>query len=91
MRDGAQCISIATAASPAQQFVDHSSAPLICQVPGGGSIDPSPFVSPNGERFLMGKSNVDGAATLLARKMAADGLSFAPEDQTPLLRSSDVA
>lgn len=91
MRNSVECISIATSASPAQQFVDHSSAPLICQVPGGGSIDPSPFLSPTGERFLTWKSNLGGASTLLARKMAADGTSFAPGNQVPLLQSTAVA
>lgn len=90
-KDGAECISVASADSPALQFVDNSAAPLVCQVPGGGSIDPSPFIAPNGARFLNWKSNVDGAATLLTRQMTPDGLSFAAAAQTPLLQSSAVA
>jgi beta-xylosidase len=91
MRNSVECVSIAMSVSPALQFVDHSSAPLICRVPGGGSIDPSPFLSPTGERFLTWKSNLNGASTLFARKMTADGTSFAPGNQAKLLQSTAVA
>ena len=88
-RNGAECVSIATAASPALQFVDNSSAPLVCQS-GGGSIDPSLFVSPTGALYLNWKSNANGAATLLARQLDADGTHFAAEPEAQLLQSKGI-
>jgi beta-xylosidase len=84
---GNECISIATASSPTDQFVDTSSRPLIC--PSGGlSIDPSPFVGPNGQRYLLWKGpSAGGVATLFAQKMNADGLSMAPGTPAQLLRA----
>jgi beta-xylosidase len=51
-----QCISVATSASPAGPFTDNSSAPLLCQRSRGGSIDPQPFLAPNGALYLLWKS-----------------------------------
>ena len=54
---GRQCISVATASSPAGPFVDTSSQPLICQLDRGGSIDPHPFVDDDGRAYLFWKSD----------------------------------
>src|SRR5690242_799511 len=73
---GNECVSVATANSPASQFVDNSTGPLIC-VPNGLSIDPSPFVSPVGKRYLLWKGpDANGVATLYAQVVSADGLSL---------------
>jgi hypothetical protein len=45
---GRQCISVATAASPAGPFRDTSSAPLVCQLDRGRSIGPYVFTDPGG-------------------------------------------
>jgi Glycosyl hydrolases family 43 len=45
---GRQCVSVATAATPAGPFVDGSSEPLVCQAALGGSIDASPVVVGDG-------------------------------------------
>jgi beta-xylosidase len=37
---GRQCISVATASTPAGPFRDRSKGPLVCQLSQGGSIDP---------------------------------------------------
>jgi beta-xylosidase len=51
---GRQCISVATSATPGAPFTDTSSGPLVCQLPDhGGSIDPSPFVAPDGTLYLL--------------------------------------
>jgi beta-xylosidase len=81
VRDGAsgrQCISVATAASPAGPFTDASTGPLVCQLTNGGSIDPSPFVGPSGV-YLHWKSddNALGRPTYLwAQQLSTDGLSL---------------
>jgi beta-xylosidase len=74
-----QCISVATADAPSGPFSDTSSAPLVCQVERFGSIDPSPFVAPDGKLFLLWKSddNAAGRQThLWAQRLSEDGLSL---------------
>src|ERR1700712_457623 len=53
---GQQCISVATAPTLTQIFVDRSSGPLVCQNSRGGSIDPAPFIDANGSIYLYWKS-----------------------------------
>lgn len=51
-----QCISVATASSPAGPFSDQSgSAPVVCDT--NGSIDPNVFVDVNGTPYLLWKSD----------------------------------
>jgi hypothetical protein len=60
--DGEECISEATATTPAGPFVDLSTGPLVCQTNIGGSLDPQPFVDQDGTPYLYWKSNGgDGA------------------------------
>lgn len=76
---GRQCISAATAGSPAGPFVDNSSAPLVCELGQGGSIDPSPFIAGDGTAYLLWKSEGEtagGVAVLRSQALAADGLSL---------------
>jgi glycosyl hydrolase family 43 len=71
---GLQCISAAVSARPSGPFVDLSAAPLMCQVPIGGSIDPSPFVDADGSLHLVWKS--DGLDRVWSAPLRADGLAF---------------
>ncbi|GAC1594042.1 MAG: glycoside hydrolase family 43 protein [Acidimicrobiales bacterium] len=74
---GQQCISVASAHSPAGPFFDLNSTPMICQLASGGSIDPFPFVAPDGRRYLLWKSeeNSLGAPSRIGvRELSADGL-----------------
>jgi beta-xylosidase len=73
---GRHCLSVATAASPTDQFVDTSRTALGCQS-AGETIDPTPFVGAFGDRYLLWKGpNGHGVATLYSQRMSADGLSF---------------
>ncbi len=75
-RGGNECLSIATAASPAAPFVDASGGPIVC-APRGETIDPAAFRSPDGTRYLLWKGpDADGVATLYAQVMSADGLNL---------------
>jgi hypothetical protein len=72
-----QCVSVAVASAPGGPFTDRSSGPLVCQVGHQGSIDPSPFVGPDGQAYLLWKSddNAAGQPThLWAQRLSADGL-----------------
>lgn len=73
---GRQCISVAYAKTPDGPFLDISHAPMICQLQSGGSIDPSPFVAPDGTRYLLWKSeeNALGSASRIGvQKLTPDG------------------
>ncbi|MGH9122293.1 MAG: family 43 glycosylhydrolase, partial [Acidimicrobiales bacterium] len=56
---GRQAISVAVADKPAGPYVDTSVAPAIYQVTEGGSIDPSPFVAPDGQPYLLWKCDAN--------------------------------
>jgi hypothetical protein len=73
---GLQCISLAVAVRPTGPFVDFSQAPLVCQA--GGSIDPSPFVDPNGAVTLLWKSEaIPLAPTIIwSQPLTPDGLTL---------------
>lgn len=76
---GRQCISAGFSRNIAGPFLDISTAPMICQVRSGGSIDPSPFVAPDGTRYLLWKSedNAVGAPSRIGvQKLGSDGLSI---------------
>ena len=75
-----QCVSVATAASPAGPFTDTSSGPLVCQFDRGGSIDPVVFTDSQGSSYLLWKSddNALGQPTALwGRLLAPGGFGFA--------------
>jgi beta-xylosidase len=82
VRDGAsgrQCVSLATSALPGGPFADTSTAPLLCQVQNGGSIDPSPYLASNGTAYLLWKSddNALGRRTQLwSQQLSSDGRSL---------------
>ncbi|HZJ26992.1 MAG TPA: glycoside hydrolase family 43 protein [Acidimicrobiia bacterium] len=68
---GRQCISRATSRTPYGPYVDGSSGPMVCQHGLGGSIDPSPFLGPDGNRTLLWKS--EQPAEIWSQPLAADG------------------
>jgi len=75
---GIQCISVATASSPAGPFRDRSTKPFICQRDQAGSIDPSPFVAADGNLYLHWKSdgNAVGKRTFIwAQQLSSNGLN----------------
>ena len=85
---GLQCISVATSSTPRGPFVDRSSGPLVCQITQGGSIDPSPFVAPDGHLYLVWKSdnNSSGgsASEIWSQPLAPGGLAVTGQ-AAPLL------
>jgi hypothetical protein len=94
LNQGYDCISVATAASPAGLFQDNSSGPVICQASYGGSVDPQPFIDPaTGQAWIDWKSN-DGSSSqsayLWAARLSASGttLTSAP---TRLLAQNQVS
>jgi hypothetical protein len=68
------CLSVAVAREPTGPFVDRSAGPLVCP-PGGGAIDPSPFVDDDGRVFLLWK-HYDGVTGIVAQEVTADGLGL---------------
>jgi hypothetical protein len=85
---GRQCISVAVSRSGARgPFVDTSTAPLICQLQNGGSIDPEPFVDEDGAVYLHWKSDdnaLGGAAKLWGSRLTPDGLRLTGRPPVPL-------
>lgn len=88
---GDQCISSATSASPTGPFVDTSSAPLVCQLTLGGSIDPSAFVDPTAGIFLDWKSQGSGGqpATIWGQQLAGTGTKLVGSGPTALLTPTE--
>jgi hypothetical protein len=75
---GVQCIGMATSPTPAGPFVDPSASPFLCQVSAGGSIDPRPFVAPDGRLYLLFKSDGDtgpSSPTIWSQPLSPDGAS----------------
>jgi hypothetical protein len=77
---GRYCITVATASTVTGPYSDTSSAPLVCQLSLGGSIDPQPFVDPaTGAPYLIWKSN-DGSSsspsTVWSEPIASNGVSL---------------
>lgn len=70
-----QCVSTATASTAAGPFTDNSTGPFLCQTTFGGSIDPSPFVAPNGRVYLLWESatQAGGPAAIYAQELRSDG------------------
>jgi beta-xylosidase len=89
-----QCVSIATAASPAGPFTDTSAGPLVCQFDRGGSIDPVVFTDSQGSSYLLWKSD-DNAfgrpTTLWGRRLADGGVGFAPWSSSVRLLTQNAA
>lgn len=74
-----QCLSVATSTNPNGPFRDTSKAPFVCQRNLGGSIDPQPFIAPNGARYLVWKSDnnaVGNPTQVWSQSLASNGLSL---------------
>jgi beta-xylosidase len=83
-----QCISVATARTPAGPFTDTTPAPLVFQLERGGSIDPSPFVDHDGTAHLLWKSDdnaFERPTVLWGQPLSSDGLALSGAP-TELLR-----
>jgi hypothetical protein len=88
---GDQCISMATAPQPGGPFVDRSTAPFLCQVSDGGSIDPHPFVAPDGRLYLLWKSDDNSrgfSPTIWSQGLTPDGTALVG---SPVRLLSDAA
>ncbi len=78
-RDGAsgrQCIGVATSTSPEGPFTDRSKEAFVCQTDLGGSIDASPFVDRDGQRYLYWKNDgncCNQFTSIWVQKLSADG------------------
>ncbi len=79
---GTQCIGVATGAAPEGPFAPQGSAPLICQVGLGGSIDAAAFTDDDGTRWLLWKNDGNsggGVSWLFIQRLSDDGLSLLDE------------
>jgi beta-xylosidase len=79
---GAQCIGIATSATPAGPFQSQDAKPFICQTGEGGSIDPSVFTDDDGSRWLLWKNDGNaggGQSWIYRQRLSADGQSLEGE------------
>jgi beta-xylosidase len=75
---GSQCIGLATATTAAGPF-DPDDEPLVCQLSGGGSIDPSVTIDANGIPWLLWKNDgncCELPVNLYSQQLAPDGLSL---------------
>lgn len=75
----AQCIGVATSATPEGPFISTDAAPLVCPEADGGAIDASTFVDDDGTRYLLWKNdgnccNLD--TWLQLAPLSTDGLSL---------------
>ena len=87
---GKECISAAVAPGPRGPFVDNSSAPLVCQLDLGGSIDPSPFLDATGTPYLAWKSQGENGQppTIWSQQLTTDGTAVAGGHPQALLTPS---
>lgn len=77
---GEQCISEAVATRPQGPYVDTSTAPLVCQLTLGGSMDPSTVVDQSGIPYLVWKSQGAGGQppSLWSQQLTQSGTALAP-------------
>jgi beta-xylosidase len=89
---GRQCIGVAASTTVTGPFTPAAPDPLVCQTHLGGSIDPYPYVDPDGTAFLLWKADrnaIGQSSTLFAQRLAPDGLALT--GQPVGLLSSDAA
>ncbi|MEV4754883.1 glycoside hydrolase family 43 protein [Micromonospora sp. NPDC049559] len=73
---GRECVGVAVAGTPQGPYRDDSPTPLVCPVPAGGAIDPSPYRDSDGSLWLVWKTdgNSIGADTWLeSQRLTDDG------------------
>ena len=84
IESGRQCISYAVSDNPAGPFVDTNPEPFICQLDEGGSIDPEPFVAPDGSLYLLWKNDGNCCSLpvwLYSQPLSEDGRTLLGEPQ----------
>ena len=93
-----RCIAVASSSSPAGPFIDLSSSdftrgPVVCDSTPGGSIDPEPFLAPDGSLYLTWKSEagIGRPTQIWSQRMSSDGLSIAPGSTPALLLQPALA
>jgi beta-xylosidase len=72
-----QCLGVAVADQPFGPFRDSSTAPLVCQVDEGGTIDANPFRDSDGKLYLYYKSDgnaVRKTSYIWGQRLSDDGL-----------------
>ena len=73
-----ECLGRATSSLPTGPFTDTSAAPLVCQAPLGGDIDPSVVTDSSGSSALLWKNDgnaVGAPVSLWEQPLAPDGLA----------------
>jgi beta-xylosidase len=87
---GKECISVSVAADPQGPFIDNSTAPLVCQLDLGGSIDPSPLLDTSGIPYLVWKSQgtTGQPSAIWSQQLTADGTGLAGAEAQILIRPS---
>lgn len=76
---GRECIGRAISSTPAGPYRDLTSAPMLCQLSLGGSIDPSVVKGKGGSTYLVWKSNgnaVHLTDSIWSQQLSSDGLSL---------------
>jgi hypothetical protein len=76
---GFQCIGRAVATKPEGPYTDELPQPFVCQMDLRGSIDPQPFVAPDGAAYLLSKSEgrTGEPTRIWSQRLASDGRSVA--------------
>ena len=77
-----QCLGVAVADKPFGPFRDPSTAPLVCQVDQGGTIDANPFRDTDGKLYLYYKSDgnaVRKTSYIWGQRLSDDGLNVIGE------------
>ena len=69
-----QCLSVAAGPEP-DAFSDASGGPLVCP-DGGGAIDASPYVAPDGRPYLLWKHYGPELHGIVAQELTPDGLGL---------------
>ena len=88
---GKECISVATSYEPQGPFLDTSSAPLVCQLALGGSIDPSVLVDRDGAVYLTWKSGGPDTAKIWAERLDPSGTALQAGGSPTLLLTPEQA
>jgi beta-xylosidase len=89
---GDQCISDAVATQPQGPYIDSTQTPLVCQLDQGGSLDPSPYATANGDIYLTWKSEGTSGSppALWAQQMYPKGTALIAGSPSQLLISSQA-
>lgn len=79
---GRHCISQASSVHPAGPFLDSSAAPLVCDLAGAGSIDPSPFRDTADSLWLAWSEGGATDARIVVQRLSSDGTMLVGERST---------